>query len=236
MNIIKDCNFIDLEKLDHPQKKKYFICTLNAQHLYQLRNDILKKKYLHRLDLTIDSRWIKGFLQLMKRSESSVITGVMIFEKLIKISAKQNKNIYFLGASNMSNKAAIKKYREEHNKVAYGSSPNKQMLNDKNFIYSLMKEFKEKKINYVFLAFGTPYQESCMAKWRNEFESRTEVEVMIGSGAAIDFYSGFQHKCPKWINKIGLEIFYRFFRDISWGRFLRILQSTLGLLYLRKIT
>ena len=156
MNLIKDCNFLDFEKLNQTQEKKYFICTLNAQHLYQLRNNILKKDNLHKLDLTIDSQWIKRLLKFSKKSESSVITGVMIFEKLIQISAKEDKNIYFLGASDISNKAAIKKYKDEHNKVAYGSSPDKLMLNDESYINNLMEEFKEKKNKLCFSCLRHP--------------------------------------------------------------------------------
>jgi N-acetylglucosaminyldiphosphoundecaprenol N-acetyl-beta-D-mannosaminyltransferase len=52
---------------------------------------------------------------------------------------------------------------------------------------------------------STPKQEKFMA----EFRPRLQVTLMIGVGAAFDFHSGRVKQAPRWMQRSGLEWFYR---------------------------
>ena len=47
--------------------------------------------------------------------------------------------------------------------------------------------------------------------------------VMVGVGAAFDFFSGEKRHAPVWMQKIGMELFYRLISDPKrlWKRYLK---------------
>ena len=56
-----------------------------------------------------------------------------------------------------------------------------------------------------------------------EFLSQLEVPLMIGVGAAFDFHAGLVKQAPRWMQRSGLEWFYRLYREPQRlaGRYIR---------------
>jgi N-acetylglucosaminyldiphosphoundecaprenol N-acetyl-beta-D-mannosaminyltransferase len=69
----------------------------------------------------------------------------------------------------------------------------------------------------VFVGLGCPKQEAWMAEHRGRINA-----VMIGVGAAFDFYAGLQSRAPYWMQHNGLEWVYRLCREPRrlWRRYL----------------
>jgi len=61
------------------------------------------------------------------------------------------------------------------------------------------------KPDILWVGLSTPKQEKFMA----EFLPRLEVTLMVGVGAAFDFLSGRVRQAPRWMQRSGLEWFYR---------------------------
>ena len=78
-------------------------------------------------------------------------------------------------------------------------------------------EEKDKVIERINLAapdiiiagMGTPKTEIFLM----ENYQRMDAKVTLSVGAAIDFFAGNVKRCPEWINKIGMEWFYRFLKE-----------------------
>jgi len=49
--------------------------------------------------------------------------------------------------------------------------------------------------------------------WMAHYIDHLDVPVIVGIGAAFDFISGNKPECPRWIQKIGLEWFFRFVEE-----------------------
>jgi N-acetylglucosaminyldiphosphoundecaprenol N-acetyl-beta-D-mannosaminyltransferase len=69
----------------------------------------------------------------------------------------------------------------------------------------------------LFVGLGCPKQEKWMAEHRGKVNA-----VMLGVGAAFDFHAGVKSQAPAWMQKIGLEWFYRFATEPRrlWRRYL----------------
>jgi N-acetylglucosaminyldiphosphoundecaprenol N-acetyl-beta-D-mannosaminyltransferase len=61
----------------------------------------------------------------------------------------------------------------------------------------------------VWVGIGSPRQERWMADHLEKFA----VPALIGVGAAFDFLSGSKKQAPRWIQRSGLEWFYRFLQE-----------------------
>ncbi len=70
----------------------------------------------------------------------------------------------------------------------------------------------------VWVGVSTPKQDLWIAEHKNELKTK----VAIGVGAAFDFHSGRVKRAPMWMQKVGLEWFYRFKQDPKrlWKRYL----------------
>ena len=64
---------------------------------------------------------------------------------------------------------------------------------------------REKKPDIIWVGLSTPKQERFMA----EYLPRLDTTLMFGVGAAFDFHSGRVRQAPRWIQRSGLEWFYR---------------------------
>jgi N-acetylglucosaminyldiphosphoundecaprenol N-acetyl-beta-D-mannosaminyltransferase len=70
----------------------------------------------------------------------------------------------------------------------------------------------------VWVGTGCPRQE----RWMNDHLDSLEVPVLVGVGAAFDFLSGIKRQAPRWVQRNGLEWFYRLLSEPRrlWRRYL----------------
>ena len=61
----------------------------------------------------------------------------------------------------------------------------------------------------VWVGFGSPKQE----KWMRAMRSRLDAPVLVGVGAAFDFHAGRVPQAPAWMQKNGLEWFFRMLKE-----------------------
>jgi N-acetylglucosaminyldiphosphoundecaprenol N-acetyl-beta-D-mannosaminyltransferase len=73
----------------------------------------------------------------------------------------------------------------------------------------LSKLIHERKPDIVWVGLSTPKQEHFMA----EYLPRLDTTLMFGVGAAFDFHAGRVLQAPRWMQRSGLEWFYRLCRE-----------------------
>ena len=70
---------------------------------------------------------------------------------------------------------------------------------------ALVALVREKKPDLIWVGLSTPKQERFMA----EYLPKLDTTLMFGVGAAFDFHSGRVRQAPRWIQRSGLEWFFR---------------------------
>jgi N-acetylglucosaminyldiphosphoundecaprenol N-acetyl-beta-D-mannosaminyltransferase len=100
---------------------------------------------------------------------------------------------------------------------------------------ALIAEINALNADIVWVGLSTPKQEY----WMSSHLRRINAPVMIGVGAAFDFHAGLKRQAPLWMQKSGLEWFYRLITEPGrlWKRYLKnnplfviyLLLSKLGL-------
>lgn len=71
-----------------------------------------------------------------------------------------------------------------------------------------IQAINESGATFVWIGLGAPKQEN----WMHEHKGQVQ-GVMLGVGAGFDFYAGTVKRAPKWMQKVGLEWFYRLLQD-----------------------
>lgn len=85
----------------------------------------------------------------------------------------------------------------------------------------------------VWVGLSTPKQERFMAS----MAKRLDGVILIGVGAAFDFHAGNQRQAPAWMQRAGLEWFFRLKTEPRrlWRRYLKIVPGYLTLLALQRL-
>jgi len=71
-----------------------------------------------------------------------------------------------------------------------------------------IKKINESEAHIVFIGRGCPRQEKWVAAHKNKVNA-----VMMAIGAAFDFHAGTVKRAPKWMQRSGLEWFYRMMQE-----------------------
>ncbi len=101
--------------------------------------------------------------------------------------------------------------------ISFASSPPFRELTqreEENYV----KEINASGARILFVGIGCPKQEKWMVRHKDKLHC-----VMIGVGAAFDFFSGQKKHAPRWMQKAGMEWLFRFASDPKrlWKRYLK---------------
>jgi N-acetylglucosaminyldiphosphoundecaprenol N-acetyl-beta-D-mannosaminyltransferase len=104
----------------------------------------------------------------------------------------------------------------ELNIVGTFSPPFRELVHhEKREILSMINKIRP---DIIWVALGAPRQE----KWMQEMQSGLDKGVMIGVGAAFDYFAGNIRRPPVWLRRVGLEWLCRLYQDPRrlWKRYL----------------
>jgi N-acetylglucosaminyldiphosphoundecaprenol N-acetyl-beta-D-mannosaminyltransferase len=92
---------------------------------------------------------------------------------------------------------------------------------------------KSKKPDILFVGLGAPKQE----RWIKTYLNEVNVPVVMGVGVTFEFIAGIVKRAPIWMQKIGLEWFWRLLMEPGrlWKRYLVDDTQFLGLILRQKL-
>lgn len=167
--------------------------------------NILKQSSLS----TPDSIGVIIGAKLQKKSFKERIPGQSYFRKIIELSNEKGYSIYMLGG-----KPGIAEIAKENLEKIF---PNVNIVGthhgyfDENEEKEVIKEINRLEPNVLFVALGAPKQE----KWIYEHRNELKVDVAAGQGGTYDYEAGRIKRAPVFIQKIGMEWFWRLCREPS---------------------
>jgi N-acetylglucosaminyldiphosphoundecaprenol N-acetyl-beta-D-mannosaminyltransferase len=161
----------------------------------------------------------------MKQFDFEKLPGSDIIYDFCELAKKNSLKIFLLGGKEKSNKIAVQFIQDRYKIAIDGYSPSFEEYPFSNsFNKSCIDRIQLFKPEILFVGFGAPKQEY----WIDDHKvalSEIGVEYAIGCGGTFDFVSGSIKRAPVFIQRIGLEGLYRFFREPNKARFKRLADS-----------
>ncbi len=148
------------------------------------------------------------------------IAGYDLFFALCKIALEKKYSFFFLGSSEdvLKRISLNLKNKFPDLKIAGTYSPpyKENFTEDENS--GIIEEINKVKPDILWVGMTAPKQE----KWIYHNLEKLNVKVAIGVGAVFDFIAGTKKRAPKWMQKIGLEWFWRLIQEPKrlWKRYL----------------
>ncbi len=205
-NSVSVRNFI--RKILIEKKNQHFI-TFNLDFLY---NSFLNNDFQHickNADYTsADGFGITSLIYLKYKKRIPRITGNDLFVIILEILDEISGSVALVGSNaEVQSKIKNKILNNYLNiKIKYSASPSYKFEENIAENISLWNDLKKANPDVLFLALGSPRQEY----WLNRYLMETDIKIGMGIGAVFDFYSGAKKRSPVFIQKIGLEWFWRF--------------------------
>lgn len=133
-------------------------------------------------------------------------TGIETLERLLEIANENGYSVYFVGAKDEILQKAIVNIKEKFPNIVIKGQHNGYFKDGSPEEEQILKDIEEKKPDLLIAAMGFPKQEI--------FLTKTEApKVSIACGGSLDVMSGEVKRAPRWMQKVGLEWFYRLIKD-----------------------
>lgn len=202
-------------------KNYSYIVTPNIDHIVRLQKDAYFKKIYDGASLVLADGvpilWAARFLSAPLKEK---ISGSDLFPKLCEASAKNGWKVFFLGGGEgaAENAADVLKTQYPLLQVVGTYCPPLGFDDDENKNRIIINMIKDVKADILFVGLGSPKQE----KWIYKYKDQYQVPVSIGVGVSFEFVAGVVKRAPKWMQKIGLEWFWRLIMEPKrlWKRYL----------------
>ncbi|MBD5489145.1 MAG: WecB/TagA/CpsF family glycosyltransferase [Lachnospiraceae bacterium] len=231
-----DINLTNKEELfQNLNGETKFIVTVNAQIIVLANENQRLLEFINKNYATVDGEIPLKIAKILYPDFKDVIklSGSDIVYDFCDYAKKNDLKLFFLGGKESSVRNAVENVRKKYAIQVDGFSPEFEdyPFSDR-FIRECQSSIRKFKPDILFVGFGAGKQEYFIESNRS-FLQECKIQYVVGSGGTVDFVSGSIKRAPKWISKIGLEGFYRFFQEMSIARAKRILISFKFFKYIR---
>lgn len=198
-------------------KQPHTITLVNPWILLEARKNSAYAEYIRDADLvTADGVGLLIAGWLFGGAFPERVTGSDLMPILAERAEKNGYKLYFLGAAEGIAEEAANKLRKCYPELKIVGTRHGFFNNIEE--QGIISDVIAKKPDILIVCMGAVYQEMFIKKNLKEMN----VPVCFGNGAAFDFVSQRVKRAPRWVQKIGLEWFFRLLQEPRrlWKRYL----------------
>lgn len=203
------------------KKRGSYVCVSNVHMCMEVFDSQTFKKVVNGADLILpDGRPLSWAQKLLGHSTATQVRGQDIMNALCVMSCNEELRIGLYGGQSKMVLDAVQTKLKLHYptiKLTYAFSPPFRPLAQEEDD-DVIAQINSVGVDILFVGIGCPKQEYWMAEHREQLGC-----VMLGVGAAFDFISGEKKHAPHWMQRAGLEWFFRLCAEPKrlWKRYLQ---------------
>ncbi len=215
---ISNCTYHELlEEIKKAIKnrKGIHIVTANAAMLTTAQRDNELKKCLFEADIiTADGMSIIWATKFLGYPLKERVTGIDSIWRIIEQAEKFNQKIFLLGSEQSVIEKVVKTIKNKFPNLDLVGYRNGYFEKDEDVIALI----KRCQANILLGGMGFSFQE----KWICKYKKILNVPVIMGVGGSFDVIAGKLTRAPLWVQKIGMEWFFRLIQEPKrlWKRYL----------------
>jgi len=184
-----------------------WLCTVNVSILMMMRSDQRLQSFVDRAALVVaDGQPIVWCAPWFGQSLPERVTGVDLVDAICERAAQLGKRIYLLGATEEIVAKLAQRLRERHPTLSVDFADG---YFTKNEAVERADRIRAAGTDILFVGMGVPRQEIFI----EEQWDRLGVGMAIGVGGSFDVLAGLRARAPAWVQKMGMEWFYRLIQE-----------------------
>tara|TARA_B100000161_G_scaffold260827_1_gene228309 strand:+ start:424 stop:1200 length:777 start_codon:yes stop_codon:yes gene_type:complete len=199
-------------------KKQIHHTVVNASKIVLMQKDAeLEKSVIEADIINADGQgvvWAANFLGLNLPER---VSGIDLMQRLVEMSYSKGYKCYFLGARENIVQKLVSIYKEKYSEDIIAGFRNGYFYEQEE--YDIARNISESGANILFVAITSPKKEIFLNKHKDQLKN---VNFIMGVGGSFDVLSGKIKRAPIFMQRIGLEWFYRFLQEPRrlWKRYL----------------
>ncbi len=144
------------------------------------------------------------------------VAGIDLMENLVKLAHKKGYKVFFFGAKEEIVKGVVDRYTKEYSKKIIAGYRNGYFKKDEE--KKIANQIASSGADILFVAISSPTKEIFL----NTYKDIINTPFIMGVGGSFDVVAGKVTRAPLWMQKTGLEWFYRFLQEPRrmWKRYL----------------
>ena len=196
-----------------------YVCVANVHMIMEAHDAPDFRDIVNAADLvTPDGMPLVWSLRRLGHPEQERVYGPDLTLHLLDIAAKQKVPVGFYGSSANTLRHLMNFLDEKYPAldIRYSYSPPFRASTARED-EEVLRDVNASGCRILFVGLGCPKQERWMSGHRSKIQA-----VMIGVGAAFDFFAGTKRQAPAWMMKLGLEWLFRLIQEPKrlWQRYL----------------
>jgi len=200
------------------QKKQIHHVVVNAGKIVALQKDKQLRESVNNSDLiNADGQAVVWASKILNKPLKERVAGIDLMMNLVQFAAKNNHKIFLFGAKEEVVNKVAEMYSSKYGKNIIAGYRNGYFKKEDE--PSIAKEIADSGAQMLFVAITSPIKENFLYNHRALLK---EVNFIMGVGGSFDVIAGVTKRAPDWMQKIGLEWFYRFLQEPKrmWKRYL----------------
>ena len=192
--------------------------VVNAGKIVAMQDDPQLRKSVNESDLiNADGQAVVWASRLLGKPIVERVAGIDLMENLVKLAHENGLKIFFFGAKEEVVKKVTQIYAQRYSPQIIAGYRNGYF--DKSEEESIADHIAASGAHILFVAISSPTKENFLFENKNRLSN---VNFIMGVGGSFDVVSGKVKRAPLWMQKIGLEWFYRFLQEPGrmWKRYL----------------
>jgi len=192
--------------------------VINAAKMVAMQTDLKLRQSVNSCDLiNADGQSVVWASRILGQPLKERVAGIDLMENLVELAYKKNYKIFFFGAKEEVVSRVVNNYKIKYSKDIIAGYRNGYFKKEDEV--DIAKQISDSGADILFVAISSPTKENFL--YDNK-ETLRVVNFIMGVGGSFDVVSGLVKRAPLWMQKIGMEWFYRFVQEPKrmWKRYL----------------
>lgn len=199
------------------KKKPLHHVVINAAKVVNAQRDPDLMKSIVECDIiNADGKSIVWASKFLKMPVPERVAGIDLMEQLVELAARKNFKIFFFGAKENIIINLVQNYKAKYGEHIIAGYRNGYYTQEEEL--NVAEQISNSGADILFVAITSPKKEIFL----NKYKKTINVPFIMGVGGSFDVVSGFVKRAPVWMQKSGLEWFYRVIQEPGrmWKRYL----------------
>jgi len=208
------------------RKYPLLIGVVNAAKLVNCQKDAELLKSLEEADIVLaDGQPVVWLSKMMGNPLPERVAGVDLMDKLLERASERQCGVYFLGARPDVVQKVVEVVRRRYPGVRIAGFRDGYFSTEED--KAVAEDIRASSADIIFVAMTSPRKENFLRQWRKVMN----VPVCHGVGGSFDVMAGVTKRAPAWMQKTGMEWFYRVMQEPGrmWKRYLVTNSIFIGL-------
>jgi len=216
-NLSMQETLLEIEQIIDNKEQLHHV-VVNAGKIVSMQDDLELCKSVNESDLiNADGQAVVWASKILGKPLKERVAGIDLMTNLVALAHQKNYKVFFFGAEEEVVKAVVDKYSNQYSSNIIAGYKNGYFKKEEE--QDIARQISESGANILFVAISSPTKENFLYQNKNLLKN---VNFIMGVGGSFDVVSGKVKRAPLWMQKSGLEWFYRFIQEPRrmWKRYL----------------